>query len=51
MLCANFSNTQCRLVEEELEKIDPTQLAVIDFGEVNCLDFSCADEIVAKLTG
>jgi hypothetical protein len=36
-------------VEEELEKIDATQLAVIDFGEVNCLDFSCADEIVAKL--
>lgn len=36
-------------VEEELEKIDPTQLAVIDFGQVNCLDFSCADEIVAKL--
>jgi hypothetical protein len=36
-------------VEEELAKIDPEQLAVIDFGQVNCLDFSCADEIVAKL--
>ncbi len=36
-------------VEEELEKIDEAQLAVIDFGQVNCLDFSCADEIVAKL--
>jgi hypothetical protein len=36
-------------VEEELQKIDTDQLAVINFGSVNCLDFSCADEIVAKL--
>ncbi|UCD25699.1 MAG: hypothetical protein JSW51_07250 [Gemmatimonadota bacterium] len=36
-------------VEELLESVDGSQVAVIDFGAVGCLDISCADEIVGKL--
>ena len=36
-------------VEELLEDADGSQVAVIDFGAVGCLDISCADEIVGKL--
>ena len=35
-------------IEQELED-SQEETAVIDFGAVRCLDFSCADEIVAKL--
>ena len=35
-------------IERELHQ-PPAQVAVIDFTGVGCLDFSCADEIVAKL--
>jgi hypothetical protein len=35
-------------IEEEMEN-SQEETAVIDFGAVRCLDFSCADEIVAKL--
>jgi hypothetical protein len=35
-------------VEQELAGTDG-ETAVIDFGAVRCLDFSCADEIVAQL--
>ncbi len=36
-------------IENELADGNRDQVAVIDFGAVGCLDFSCADEIVAKL--
>lgn len=36
-------------IEEVLEMADGSQVAVIDFGAVGCLDISCADEIVGKL--
>jgi hypothetical protein len=36
-------------IEEMLAEIDNQQVAVIDFGQVRCLDISCADEIVGKL--
>jgi hypothetical protein len=36
-------------IEEELQTLDVDQVAVIDFGTVRCLDYSCADEIVGKL--
>lgn len=36
-------------LEIELEKTDADLVMVIDFSAVNCLDFSCADEVVAKL--
>lgn len=36
-------------IEEELSEVDAEQVAVIDFGTVRCLDYSCADEIVGKL--
>ncbi len=36
-------------VEELLEREDGGEVAIIDFGEVGCLDISCADEIVGKL--
>jgi hypothetical protein len=42
-----------RAVRERIERVlpepQPTPIAVIDFTGVGCLDFSCADEIVAKL--
>jgi len=42
-----------RAVRERIERqfVDPghAPIAVIDFTGVGCLDFSCADEIVAKL--
>jgi hypothetical protein len=36
-------------IEETLEGMDGEPYAVIDFGTVRCLDYSCADEIVGKL--
>ena len=36
-------------IEQALADVDGGQLAVIDFGQVRCLDISCADEIVGKL--
>lgn len=39
-------------VESQLAEIDPGRnlcLSVLDFSQVNILDYSCADEIVAKL--
>src|SRR5437762_14391103 len=36
-------------IEQELATWEWVEPAVIDFGAVRCLDFSCADEIVAKL--
>ena len=42
-----------RAVRERIERVlvepPPAPIAVIDFTGVGCLDFSCADEIVAKL--
>lgn len=43
-----------RAVRERIEQFlapepEPAPIAVIDFTGVGCLDFSCADEIVAKL--
>ena len=42
-----------RAVRERIERVlhepPPAPVAVIDFTGVGCLDFSCADEIVAKL--
>ncbi len=36
-------------IEQQLEEIGDRTLTVIDFSHVGLLDFSCADEIVAKL--
>ena len=36
-------------IERELHEPPPETIAVLDFTGVGCLDFSCADEIVAKL--
>jgi len=36
-------------IEEMLHRQDDSQVAVIDFGAVRCLDISCADEIVGRL--
>lgn len=36
-------------IEQELDRIGDRALTVIDFSHVRLLDFSCADEIVAKL--
>ena len=36
-------------IERQLTERDDPFIAVIDFTGVGCLDFSCADEIVAKL--
>lgn len=36
-------------IEERLAEYDRQVLAVVDFREVQVIDFSCADEIVAKL--
>src|SRR6478736_2382924 len=37
------------VIEHQLDKIGDNALAVLDFSHVRILDFSCADEIVAKL--
>jgi anti-anti-sigma regulatory factor len=36
-------------IEQSLAGSTDERYAVIDFGTVRCLDYSCADEIVAKL--
>jgi hypothetical protein len=36
-------------IEHQLDKIGDRALAVLDFSHVRLLDYSCADEIVAKL--
>lgn len=36
-------------IESRLGGAGPTSLSLIDFSEVTILDFSCADEVVAKL--
>jgi hypothetical protein len=36
-------------IEHHLDEIGDKALALLDFSHVNLLDFSCADEIVAKL--
>jgi hypothetical protein len=36
-------------IEATLERMGDEPYAVIDFGTVRCMDFSCADEIVGKL--
>ena len=36
-------------IEQKLQGADGERYAVIDFGTVRCLDYSCADEIVATL--
>ena len=36
-------------IEAALQEADTEQVAVIDFGTVRLLDYSCADEIVGKL--
>lgn len=36
-------------IEQQLEEAGDRTLTVIDFSQVGLLDFSCADEIVAKL--
>ena len=38
-----------RAIEEQLALVDGRTLTVIDFSQVGLLDFSCADEVVAKL--
>ncbi|MFN2571844.1 MAG: hypothetical protein ABR537_09585 [Gemmatimonadales bacterium] len=39
-----------RAVRENIEReLPPASIAVMDFTGVGCLDYSCADEIVAKL--
>jgi len=37
------------VIEDQLDKIGDHALAILDFSHVRILDFSCADEIVAKL--
>jgi hypothetical protein len=36
-------------IERQVDKIGDRALAILDFSDVRLLDFSCADEIVAKL--
>ncbi|MHB1224417.1 MAG: hypothetical protein ACYC2G_10300 [Gemmatimonadaceae bacterium] len=36
-------------IEQQLDRIHDRTLTVIDFSHVGLLDFSCADEVVAKL--
>ena len=38
-----------REIEEQLALVGDRMLTVIDFSQVGLLDFSCADEVVAKL--
>lgn len=40
---------EARLDEVRLDRAEPASLSLIDFSEVKVLDFSCADEVVAKL--
>ena len=37
------------VIEQQIFCVDGCTVAVIDFGNVGMMDFSCADEIVAKL--
>ena len=56
-VCELFSNLVTRPtgaavrggIEQQLAQIENPSLTVIDFSHVGLLDFSCADEIVAKL--
>lgn len=56
-VCALYSNLVTRPtgaavrneIEMELGRLGPRALTIIDFSHVGALDFSCADEIVAKL--
>ncbi len=36
-------------IERELEKLGPQEVVVLDFGRIAVIDYSCADEIIAKL--
>jgi hypothetical protein len=36
-------------IEQELSRLTDSEVTVIDFTHVGMMDFSCADEIVAKL--
>ncbi|HEY6010294.1 MAG TPA: STAS-like domain-containing protein, partial [Nitrospirota bacterium] len=36
-------------VERELEKLPAGKVAVLDFSKIGVIDYSCADEIIAKL--
>ena len=36
-------------IEEQVLELGASVVTTIDFSQVNLLDFSCADEIVAKL--
>ena len=38
-------------IETQLEGMGERSLSLIDLSEVSVLDFSCADEVVAKLVG
>lgn len=56
-VCELFSNLVTRPtgaavrggIEQQLAQVENPTLTVIDFSHVGLLDFSCADEIVAKL--
>lgn len=56
-VCDHYSNLVTRPtgaavrigIEHHLDEIGDNALAVLDFSHVGLLDFSCADEIVAKL--
>lgn len=56
-VCALYSNLVTRPtgaavrteIELQLGQMGPQALTIIDFSHVGALDFSCADEIVAKL--
>jgi hypothetical protein len=56
-VCELFSNLVTRPtgaavrggIEQQLSQVENPTLTVIDFSHVGLLDFSCADEIVAKL--
>lgn len=56
-VCALYSNLVTRPtgaavrteIELQLGQLGPQALTIIDFSHVGALDFSCADEIVAKL--
>ncbi|MEX0935801.1 MAG: hypothetical protein WD013_02775 [Gemmatimonadota bacterium] len=36
-------------IEKQLEELDPPSLSLVDLSSVSVLDYSCADEVVAKL--
>ncbi|MFY7923194.1 MAG: hypothetical protein ACOVSI_12345, partial [Gemmatimonas sp.] len=56
-VCALYSNLVTRptgaavrtAIEQQVGEIGVPVVTTIDFSQVNLLDFSCADEIVAKL--